>query len=758
MNTPTKHIAALLVVSLIMFIPQSIIAAAEPQTDITGLEQSFEDSSSPPSQAEVIAGADMTAMLENDRFILYVNPSTGEFNVTDKRNGMVWWSTPPAADEDPRANGRNKMELKSNMLFRYADPATGEIDLTNTFVGSVSNGTVTVSKTEDAVQIAYKMNAYRLYVPLVLTLNEDGFTCSVDTSSIVEGGAYRIYRLSLLPYFGAAGQDDMGYMFVPDGSGAIISFNNQKYNYAQYRQTVYGFDNNFDMVQKKGVTQSIRMPVFGIKKAGGGCLGIITEGSGIAEIEATVSGRNTSYNNVYSSFNLRYIDVYYLGQSLGGSIKPINIFDKKDFRIKRVAVKYVLLSGEDSGYVGMAKAYRKYLAETFGMSKLPSMSPELHIEIIGCIRKTEHILGIPFTVTRVLTDFDKTREILSTLKAEGVDGIALKYTNWEKNAVKGMLTDNASVVGSLGGKKGLVRLSKYAKSEGIPFYLDADFTTVSKFKASFPKSRNAVLNLSKKTVNLYQYSIVNFYKDQLKPPVQLLSPSSAVNAFNKFCNNFEKLGVDGLSLGKTADMLYSDFRDDSFSRDTSAACMAEIARKASEKYSVMLNGGNAYSLPYADRVVGAPGTSSDFDVIDMSVPFYQITLYGYIKTSSSPVNLSSNPRRELLRAIEYLSSLHYCWIGSDMRELINTDYSYLYSADYRTWLEQASEYYKELANVWSKTEGSDIKSHENLADGIYKVTWENGLEIILNYNSKEVEVEGHHIPKENYIILGKAPS
>lgn len=746
-----RCIAALLTV-LLPVLSQSLAAAQPQETEpITETGQTYELSQ--PSEARIITQPEMINMLENDRFVLFVNPATGQFNVTNKTSGKVWWSTPPAADEDSVANGRNKMELKSNMLFRYADPATGEIDLTNTYTGSVAGGNVTVKKAGDKVQIAYKMNDYRLYVPINIELTEDGFTCSISTKEILEGGVYRLYKVSLLPYFGAAGEDDTGYLFVPDGSGAIIEFNNQKHSYAQYSQTVYGTDLNFDIVQKKAVTQSARLPVFGIKSGDDGSLGIITAGSGIAQIEANVGGSKSSYNNAFASFNLRYIDVYYLGQSLGGSSKPVNIFDKNPFCIDEVKVKYVLLQGEDSGYVGMAKAYREHLVKTCGLERLPSAAPELHIELIGAIRKTERILGIPFTVTKPLTGFEKTRKILEKLRADGVNNIAVKYTNWEKGAVKQRVNDKANVIGSLGGKSGLSRLNRYAESEGIPLYLDADFTVVGDFKPAYPKRKNTTLNLSKKDVKHYQYSFVNFFKEPLREPQYLLSPLSAVNVFDSFQRRFDKLGIDNISLGGTADVLYSDFRNDAFNRDDSASCMAEIARKAAQRYGVMLKGGNAYSLPYADRVIDASSSSSDFDVLDMSVPFYQIALYGHVKTSPSAVNLSGNPKRELLKAIEYFSSLHYCWIGSDMRTIRNTDYGHLYSADYRTWIEQAAQYWAELDGIYQKTGGSDVKSHDKLADGVYKVAWENGLEVAINYNSQPVTVNGRPVEGEGYLIM-----
>lgn len=48
--------------------------------------------------------------------------------------------------------------------------------------------------------------------------------------------------IDLLEYFGAAGPEEEGYMFVPDGSGALIMFNNGKVNAPAYIGYVYGED------------------------------------------------------------------------------------------------------------------------------------------------------------------------------------------------------------------------------------------------------------------------------------------------------------------------------------------------------------------------------------------------------------------------------------------------------------------------------------------------------------------------------------
>ena len=51
-----------------------------------------------------------------------------------------------------------------------------------------------------------------------------------------------IYTITPLPYFGAGGPNDKGFMFVPEGGGATINFNNGKTSQSSYYTNVYGWD------------------------------------------------------------------------------------------------------------------------------------------------------------------------------------------------------------------------------------------------------------------------------------------------------------------------------------------------------------------------------------------------------------------------------------------------------------------------------------------------------------------------------------
>ena len=75
-------------------------------------------------------------------------------------------------------------------------------------------------------------------------IDGEGLIATVRGSSVKETDKdrYLLVSAEILPYFGAAGADENGYIFVPDGCGALIYYNNGKTETEQYSQPVYGND------------------------------------------------------------------------------------------------------------------------------------------------------------------------------------------------------------------------------------------------------------------------------------------------------------------------------------------------------------------------------------------------------------------------------------------------------------------------------------------------------------------------------------
>ena len=102
-------------------------------------------------------------------------------------------------------------------------------------------------------------------VPLYIQLDGDDLKVEIKGSELEYNPVYPISTLHVLPFFGAANQEEEGYMFVPDGSGALIELNNGKGHYQPYSQRVYGKDKAVFERSVPIVSESIKLPVFGMK-------------------------------------------------------------------------------------------------------------------------------------------------------------------------------------------------------------------------------------------------------------------------------------------------------------------------------------------------------------------------------------------------------------------------------------------------------------------------------------------------------------
>ena len=115
--------------------------------------------------------------------------------------------------------------------------------------------------------------------------------------------SYPLTTINLLPYFGAANDESQGYIFVPDGPGALIYLNNGKTTAETYGRAVYGRDRASMPVNEYSADskEQIYLPVFGLKNDDRAFVAILEDGDAMGQINAVVAGMRDSY----TGFGLR---------------------------------------------------------------------------------------------------------------------------------------------------------------------------------------------------------------------------------------------------------------------------------------------------------------------------------------------------------------------------------------------------------------------------------------------------------------------
>ena len=163
--------------------------------------------------------------------------------------------------------------------------------------------------------------------------------------------------------------------------------------------------------------------------------------------------------------------------------------------------------------------------------------------------------------------------------------------------------------------------------------------------------------------------------------------------------------------------LNSDFdEDEPYNREDSKKFTMETLAKIDADYeNVMIKGGNAYTLAYANHITGIATDSSRFLQASEAIPFIGMVLHGSKYISGSPINMEGDIKSAILKAIENGSSLYFV-LSKQNTSLLKEDFtlSSYYSVSYDIWKNDVVEYYTILNDVTKDLQTSYIVDHEFL--------------------------------------------
>lgn len=603
---------------------------------------------------------------------------------------------------------------------------------------------------------AAQEEAISFTIPLDYKLTEDGLSVSIETSKIIETGGAKLYDIQLLKYFGAANSKQSGYIMVPNGSGSLINFNNGKtgYNYTQY---VYELDPtvaSFTVVEN---TTAAKLPVFGLKYDTGALFAMISGGDALARIDAATAGGLTDYNNVYATFYFRGYELLSMFGTTGTqSDLPVV---ENDIYKTTLKIEYVPLSGSTADYSGMAAYYRSRLIQEGVLGdKLTDTELPFYLDIIGGVDVRKDIVGIRYMDVFKLTTYDEALTITKKLKESGISNIRMNYLGWFNGGYYHDVPDKITGATRLGSKSDISELNKYLSTDGGGLFGNVAFNKVSCTSARYFLSMETSKYYTGKAVVLGEVNPFNLRRgsnaEYEETMYAILSPRFLDYYTKKFAKAFQKYDMSGISLRDLGNVLTSDKKRSEMINRQEAM---EIVRNAFETLentgkSLMVYGGNAYSLAYATDIVDAPLGSSKFLVTDESIPFYEMVIHGYINYTGAELNLTQSTDRSnlLLDLIETGATPRYVmsWESSD-----NIKYSGLnsmYSVQYTIWDEEAEEFYSTLSEALKDVVNVPIVKHEILSENIRKITYENGSILYINRGSEDTSIDGITIPAKWY--------
>ncbi|WP_433618937.1 DUF5696 domain-containing protein [Paenibacillus cellulositrophicus] len=670
------------------------------------------------------AGADGYALaLENEHYALYVRPDNTQIAVLDKASGYRWTSNPIKEElAGETVKGQLLANLQSPFLLTHVRTQGADQTVRETLSNQTAGMQIAMIRKPEGLQIEYSFPAKQLGFVMQYELTDSGLKVKVPAAGIREEGASALFSLDVLPYFGAAPAKENGYVFVPDGPGGLIRFDQEHASLTRgYSHQVYGSEvtNEENGTRTGERREDIAYPVFGLKKGDHAFLAVMTKGEDSANVSAMAPGLKSSFYQVFSSQIYREEYLYRMSRLAA----PSKAVQKERLNRDR-EVEYRFLNGADADYVGMAGAYRSYLQETGRLTE--ALKPVEHVPLYLKIMGGNYEKAFGRIRYVAATTFEQAGEIVSTLQSKGVASLRTIFYGWQNEGDYNM-EKRFPIDPALGGEDAAKTFISGMKERGVPVSFSEDFLWVDSH-SSFSGKTDAI-----RGIDGTAYVDDGWYI--AKPAYTAVTAADTVN-------RLKKLGVDGIHFSGIGEMLLNDYEPSGIQTREYAKTVYDGLLKYTREAlgSASVNQGDAYALGQTDYIDGLPSESSYDFMIDETVPFYPIVLHGFVPYTFGDGNLRDDEDAEFLRAIEYGALPSFFVTHDDSRKLKDTPSNFLYSSRFDKWERRIEEEYAKFDSL-SQLYAMKIIGHEKLSGQKYATTYEDGTRVIVDYGVKDFTVE-----------------
>ena len=590
-------------------------------------------------------------------------------------------------------------------------------------------------------------------VTVVYKLDGEDFLVEVPYPEIRYRAAFPITYVTVLPMFGAAGQQEEGFIFLPEGGGALVKYNNGKLNQNAYYANMFGWDYGSERKEVVSETKNT-FPVFGMSTGDNSFICVIEGASSYAGVQADISGRYNSYNYVNAKYNVLHADRYNVSAKTANLVYMFEASLPQDTIVQRY--RFV----NSGSYVDMAASYGDYLREKHPELGVKEDNGDLPVtvELLGAIDKKVVKLGLPVDSVVAVTTFDQGAAILDELLSGGVKNLSARYTGWSNGGVNQKVLTSVNVVGELGGEGAMKRLIAHCREQGVPLYFDGvtTFAYKSGIFQGFIAFRDAARFTTREQIKISPYSTIWYQQDDSQEPFYLVQPSYAKKCAENLVNKLEALGAEGVAFRDIGILLSGDYNpNETTTREQVKAQQVEILALCRQKgQKVMVKEGYDFTLPYVDVITDMDMEGIPYSLIDAEVPFLQMALHGAVSYTGQPINLAKDWQTELLRCAEYGAGLNFTFMAENGWVLQDTFHTGYYGAAWSDWKEDAIELISSYQKEMSGLNAVRMTGHALLGEGVSVTEYADGRKVYVNYRTEDCEAEGLTIPARSYLVTG----
>ncbi|WP_026653062.1 DUF5696 domain-containing protein [Butyrivibrio proteoclasticus] len=589
-------------------------------------------------------------------------------------------------------------------------------------------------------------------VSVIYKLDGDDLVVEVPFEDMQYDEETPIYTVSPLPYFGAGGPNDKGYMLVPEGGGALINFNNGKTAQSSYYTNLYGWDM---CLSRDAVVHNTRAyyGVYGISEGNDSFICVLEGGKAYASVRADIAGKNNSYNYVNAVYSVCQREQYDVGDIANSEIYEYI----KDLPNETITQRYKFIHSGD--YVDMAKTYGQYLQDQYAgyMEMQTEASTPVAIEIVGAIDKVKQVLGVPVSKPLKLTTYKDATNIVTDLNNSGVSNMSVKLTGWCNGGVKQKMLSSIRPIRSLGSKKDLKNFVNTASGLGADVYFNGitQYAVDSNIFNGFFSYRDAAKFISKERAQLRDYSRVTYGERDDLDPYFLLHTELAEKMANNLVKTSAKYGA-GASFDDLGMDLSSDFyRKKTYSRQEVLNRQEELLKGYADNGNhLMISMGNDYAVPYVNMVTGMDLRGSEYTILDECVPFFQLAIHGRVSYTGDPINICGNEENEILYSAEYGAGLYFTFMEESSFATQKTLYTQYYGSTYDAWKADMLEIYNRYNTELGHTFNQEMVGHDNLTADVSCTEYADGTKVYVNYGYSEyVTDNGVKVPARDYVVV-----
>ena len=696
--------------------------------------------------SEVLNGNDKL-VCRNDEIALFYDEKSMIMKVQDLANNYVWSSTMDLGMESLSSTW--KEFARSLLVVEMID--SGTIKSKQYQPDFPDKGYVT-RYNDKGFEVDVTFSDIKLAITMKFSLSEQGLSVEIPDNLIKYDSKEekKLSKMYVLPFFGAAYKDTYpGYMFVPDGSGALIRYEKPGVYSNAYKEYIFGKDYSINASVLEAASEetndylgeitpySVGMPVFGVAHGANqnAFLGRINNGAEYCQLHANPAGNLIDFYWIAPQFVFR--EIYWVSDQAG---LGFNVMQKQANTVN-AQLTYSFLADEKANYVGMANNYKQQLLDEELLPANTKVSEQIPLYVDALMGEAvESLWGYKVETMTKVSDINKW---IYTLNKNGINNLIISMRGIEPKGYSARSVRSFKVNKSIGSVKQLDELSeRLKKSDGL-LTVSKDYTKIYDVQA---KTNDPIYSIERR------YTLKHLNAPLFDEVYFLNLPTAA-----ELINEWEKqsLYYNNISLDSMGTILYSNYKKDSeYDRTQALKMTCELLQNASEQTdNLCLQNPNEYAFKYSDKMYDIPVNHSQYFFETDCVPFLQIVMSGRVPLFSETMNENVSDRDVTLRLIEFNTYPTYTFTEGTATVLVDSNSRDIFGSKAELMLPLAIKQYKQINQILSHTVNLQIVSRTVPEDDVVIIEYEDDTTVIVNYNNHEIIWDGHQIAKKDAVLL-----